>query len=251
MTLKNESIQLILAFASALLLTAIFSAYYEFRLINTIIVTHVILGVVAFLVGAITFLSEKGGRVHRVSGRVFYISMTISVLLTLVVSVAPYHVSPSLFQIGILSLYLLIGGRRSLSFRMPSHTFLYDKLLAITVVVVSLVVMLYSVVSVGEFYPLRTVFGIIGITFGSIDLWLFQSEKSTKKKWLALHLSKMVGGYTAAVTAFFVAQKFLGGYYDWFVPTVFGLGYVFYWLVKIKAIKLISNRSPNKTQTSS
>ena len=67
MTLNNEKTQFTLAFALSVLATASFTAFYEFRLINAMIVTHVILGVMAFLVGAITFLSQKGGKVHKVS----------------------------------------------------------------------------------------------------------------------------------------------------------------------------------------
>ncbi|MCW8876063.1 MAG: hypothetical protein OQJ89_05610 [Kangiellaceae bacterium] len=237
MTAQNESIQFAFTTILAVISSTVLSLFYDFRLVNSLIVVHVVLGSLAFIVGGITLFSTKGSPVHKMTGRIFYISMTVSVFLTLLVSVMPHHVSPTLFQIGILSLYFLIGGRRSLGLKNPNHRLIIDRLLAGTVVVVSLFIMFYSVVKVGEFYPLRTVFGAIGIVFGVIDLMLFNDSANLKKKWLALHLSKMIAGYTAAVTAFLVAQNVLSGYYNWFTPTVFGLSYVFFWLFKLKALK--------------
>ena len=100
-------------------------------------------------------------------------------------------------------------------------------------------VMSYSVVVDGNLHPLRTVFGTIGIGFGIIDLILFRQPTTIKSKWLILHLSKMLGGYTAAVTAFFVAQNILTGYYNWFVPTAIGLAYIAFWLIKLKTFRPI------------
>lgn len=240
MRVQHESIQFAFITILAVITSTVLSLFYDFRLVNSLIVVHVVLGSLAFLVGGITLFSTKGSPVHKMTGRIFYMSMTVSVFLTLVVAVMPHHISPTLFQIGILSLYFLIGGRRSLELKDPNYRIIYDQLLAATVVIVSLFVMFYSVVTVGEFYPLRTVFGAIGIVFGVIDLRLFRQSVNLKKKWLALHLSKMIAGYTAAVTAFLVAQNVLSGYYNWFTPTVFGVSYILFWLIKIKALKPIS-----------
>jgi uncharacterized membrane protein len=222
-----------LAVLSSLLLNQLF----DFSLVNSFIVVHVILGALAFLVGGITILSKKGSPLHKLSGKVFYISMVVSVSFTLLVSLLPNHISPSLFQIGILSLYFLIGGKRSITFKQPNHQLFIDRSLAFIVISVSLGIMLYSVIINGSFHPLRTVFGTIGIIFGLFDLMLFKNVQNLKRKWLILHLSKMLGGYTAAVTAFFVAQNLLSGYYNWFVPTVFGLTYILFWMFKLKAFK--------------
>ena len=163
-----------------------------------------------WLVGLSHFYLRKVVNNIVVSGRIFYISMTISVLLTLVVSVAPFHVSPSLFQIGVLSLYLLVGARRSLLFRTTNHNFIYDKLLAVTVVIVSLVVMLYSVVTFGDFHPQRTVFGLIGIGFGSIDLWLFRSAKNTKPEVVGITFIKNDRGIYCSCNRLLCCSKILG-----------------------------------------
>jgi uncharacterized membrane protein len=210
---------------------------FEFSLISSVIIVHVILGGLAFLIGGIALLSKKGSSLHKSSGRIFYVSMVVSVAMTLVVSLLPNYLSPSLFQIGILSLYFLIGGKRSIKFKQANHSLLADRTLALSVISISLLVMSLSLSQDGSFHPLRTVFGSIGIVFGLFDLYLFKYAINLKTKWLALHLSKMIGGYTAAVTAFFVAQNILPGYYNWFTPTVFGLSYIAFWLIKLKVFK--------------
>ncbi len=204
----------------------------------SLIYIHVALGFMAFGIGAVTLVSKKGGRLHIVTGRIFYFSMVVSVVLSLVVSLTPGHLSPTMFHIAVLSLYFLLGGKRSLKFKIKGHRFQVDKALAYAVIVTSLAVMGYSFFIEGRVHPLRTVFGCIGLVFGGIDLWMFRFPEKVSRKWLFLHLSKMLGGYTAAVTAFFVAQKILTGYFNWFMPTVFGVAFIIYWAIKLKTFSL-------------
>jgi uncharacterized membrane protein len=232
-----------ITFTLALFASLVLTSSLNFSLVNSAIVIHVVLGGGAFLLGTITLFSKKGSSIHKSSGRLFYVSMVVSVALSLLVSLLPNHQSPSLFQIGVLSLYFLIGGKRSLLLKQQSsapsiNRLLTDQVLAFTVVLVSLVIMLYSVYVDGSFHPLRTVFGVVGIAFGGLDLWLFYDSEKLKRKWLFLHLSKMLGGYTAAVTAFMVAQDILGGYYNWFTPTVFALAYIVYWAFKLNVFQI-------------
>ena len=220
-----------------LVITLIMTIWLEFRLVNAFIVEHVVLGSIAFFVGAVALISRKGSALHKLYGQLFYGLMTASCVLTLIVASMPFHISFSMFQISVMSLYFLIGGKRSLQFRKSDHQFLVDKILAYVVIVVSLYVMLYSVVLDGTFYPLRTVFGVVGCGFALVDLFLFKKIKNIQKHWLSFHLSKMTAGYTTAVTGFFVAQNILGGYYNWFTPTVVCLFFIFYSIFKLNKNK--------------
>lgn len=227
----------------SLTVTLTLTQWLEFRTVNAFIAQHVVLGSIAFIIGGFALLSKKGGLIHRASGQLFYTLMTVSSVLTLVVSVMPYHVSYSMFQISVMTLYFLIGGKRSLSFKKPNHNLIVDKLFACIVIAVSLVVMFHSVILDGVFYPLRTVFGAVAISFATCDLLLFSKTQSIKKYWLALHLSKITAGYTTAVTGFFVAQNIIGGYYNWFTPTAITLVFITYWLIKLKFITIQKKRS--------
>ncbi len=237
MNLQTELRHFAAAILATLMLLAGLIQLLDFRMVNGLIAVHVILGSLAFIIGGLALFARKGQRLHRATGQTFYVLMTLSCVITLVVATMPNHQSFSMFQISVMSLYFLIGGKHSLQFRLPSHELLLDKLLAVTVIIVSGYVFLYAVITEGVFYPLRTVFGLLGMTFGVVDLWLFRVPTTPRKYWLALHLSKMTAGYTTAVTGFFVAQKILGGYYDWFSPTVICLAFIGYWLVKLKVFQ--------------
>ncbi len=237
MTYISETSAFIYTFLTALIATFLMVVLIDLELIVATIYSHVGLGSLAFVVGGITLVAKKGSPLHRLSGKIFYYSMVVSVALSLVVSLLPGHLSPTMFHIAVLSLYFLLGGKRSVLFKRPEHHLTGDKILALTVVLVSVAVMAYTFFVEGRVHPLRTVFGTIGIVFGMLDLWLFRAPQLVRKKWLFLHLSKMLGGYTAAVTAFFVAQNILSGYFNWFAPTVVGVSYIVYWAVKMKTFR--------------
>ncbi len=228
---------------TALISTFLMVLLIDLDLIVAIIYSHVGLGSLAFVIGGIPLVAKKGSPLHQQTGKIFYYSMVVSVALSLVVSLLPGHVSPTMFHIAVLSLYFLLGGKRSVLFKQPEHHYTVDKVLALTVILTSVAVMTYSVIVEGRVHPLRTVFGTIGIVFGVLDLWLFQAPQQARKKWLFLHLSKMLGGYTAAVTAFFVAQNILFGYFNWFAPTVVGVSYIVYWTVKMKTFRPVQPQS--------
>ena len=240
MNYQSYTNQTIFAAFTALLSTIAIVKFFDFRPSNAMIVIHVVLGSLAFIIGGIAILSKKGGKIHKITGRLFYLLMLMSAILTLVVSLMPFHISFSMLQISVMTLYFLIGGVRSLSFKGESFSLFVDKSLSYVTIIVSFVVLFYSVIADSQFYPLRTVFGSVAIIFGLMDLWVFKRPKNLKRHWLILHLSKMTAGYTTAVTGFIVAQNVFGGYYNWFLPTVFCFLFIFYWLAKLKLFEPFS-----------
>lgn len=81
-----------------------------------LIVFHAATGGIALCAGLISIASKKGLKWHRVSGKIFVPSMTLSALSALVIALMPDHFSPFLFSVGILSLYFTISGYRALRF---------------------------------------------------------------------------------------------------------------------------------------
>ncbi|NVJ66580.1 MAG: hypothetical protein HWE16_08820, partial [Gammaproteobacteria bacterium] len=207
MNTNSMSVQLIITIILSTVAIWLFAYFLEIRLVNAMIATHVVLGSLAFLVGAFSSVSKKGGKLHKSSGRLFYLFMTVSAIYTLIVATMPNHFSTSMFQISIMTLYFLIGGIRSLSYKKSDHQYMIDKLLVYLTILVSIFILFYAKYLYGGFQPLQTVFGILAINFCILDLWIFSKAGLAKKRWLALHLSKMLAGYTTAVTGFFVAQK--------------------------------------------
>jgi hypothetical protein len=208
------------------------SALGSIAYIKVILFIHVVMGSLAFFSGGIAMATKKGSRIHKKAGKFFFHLLVVSVMLSTVVAFLPGHQSPTMISIGVLTLYLLIGGLRSISFKKPNHNYLNDIIIAWTVILVSLLVIAYSVFIDGQSIILRSVFGSIGIIFAVIDLYVLRKSVFQIRYWLPLHLSKMISAFTASITAVMVAQKVLSGYYDWFLTTVFALVYIASWLIK-------------------
>lgn len=202
--------------------------------IQILIYTHVALGGIALLSGAIALSVKKGGAVHKKSGKIFFYTMLISALISLLIAVLPNHENPFLFSIGVFSSYFLLSGYRSLQFKRKNIHLNIDKILAYSIIFVGAMMLLYPIVLYGKLNIILTVFGIVAIIFGLRDLMLFRQIETLKKKWLSLHLGKMTGGYIAAVSAFFVVNNILPGVWNWFTPGVVGGFYIAYWIRKIK-----------------
>ncbi len=196
---------------------------------------HIPLGVFSLLSGAVALLSKKGSRLHKKSGIIFFYSMLISALSSLIIAVLPNHVSPFLFSVGLFSSYFLISGYRSLKFKRINDVNLHiDKLNSIVLIITSIGMIFYYVITHQEIKPVLVVFGMVGILFGVRDLILFRNPNQLQKNWLKLHLGKMTGGYIAAVSAFFVVNQILPNLWNWFAPGIVGGVYISYWMRKLK-----------------
>ncbi|WP_396637482.1 DUF2306 domain-containing protein [Maribacter sp. R77961] len=201
---------------------------------SVLILVHAITGGVALVAGAFAIASRKGKSIHRMGGKLFFYSMLISALTALILSVMPGHENSFLFCIGIFSLYFLIAGFRALGYKNSVDKLRYDKLLSILVILISLAMMLYPILLEGAVHIVLMVFGIVGLLFGLRDFSNYKTPKKLKQNWLRIHLGKMMGAYIAAVSAFLVVNQFLPTLLNWFLPAVFGVIFIVYWINKIK-----------------
>lgn len=209
------------------------------KLIQLLIIGHIAFGSIALFTGGIALLVKKGGVLHKRSGKVFYYSMLMSALLSLIISVMPNHENPFLFCIGLFSAYFLIGGYRSLRFKQKELSLKTDKIIGYLIIGIGLIMVLYPFLLQGKFNIILTVFGIAGIWSGYSDLKRFRNIPKTQANWLKLHIGKMTGGYIAAVTAFFVVNQILPGVWSWFVPGILGGIYITYQTKKLDKKKAI------------
>ena len=199
-----------------------------------IIYLHAITGGIALISGGVALASRKGKTVHRSGGRVFFCTMLISALTSLIIAILPGHKSPFLFCVGIFSVYFLIAGYRALRYKKNSERLTYDKLLSILILITSAAMLLYPLLIEGVINIVLSVFAIVGLVFGIKDFMNYRKPGRLQQNWLRIHLGKMTGAYIAAVSAFLVVNQFLPTLYNWFLPTVFGTIYITYWLLKVK-----------------
>lgn len=194
---------------------------------------HAPLGGIALLAGGVVLIVKKGNGAHKKWGSVFYYSMLMSAIAALVISVLPKHNSAFLFSIGLFSSYFLISGLRSLAYKQNEFTLIGDRIVAYLISATGLVMVLYPIIFYGKLNIILSVFGVVGLLFGIRDLRLYKDRAQLKRDWLKLHLGKMIGGYIAAVSAFFVVNQILPGIWNWFVPGMVGGVYIAYWMRKL------------------
>lgn len=207
------------------------------NIIQILIMTHVVFGSIALISGAISMITKKGDFLHKKSGTVFYYALLMATIISFIISSMPNHKSPFLFFLGLFTLYFIIGGYRSLRFKEKNASFWIDKIIAYTILFTGVFMMTYPILFEGKINSILLVFGAVGILFGIVDLLLFQNLNTIKKNWLKIHLSKMISGYVATVTAFIVNQWNFG-IWSWFTPTIFGNIFIVYWLIKLNRKKL-------------
>lgn len=203
-------------------------------IVRFLIFIHAVTGGIALVAGAFAIGSNKGKLIHRRGGKCFFYSMLVSAITALVIAVLPGHENAFLFCIGIFSLYFLIAGFRALAYKNGISDLRYDKLLSILVIFISLAMLLYPILLEGAINIVLMVFGIVGLVFGLRDFSNYRTPKKLQQNWLRIHLGKMMGAYIAAVSAFLVVNQFLPSLLNWFLPTVFGVIFITYWILKIK-----------------
>lgn len=199
---------------------------------HPLIIFHAITGGIALLVGLVSLTVKKGSTLHKRAGIVFVYSMLLSAVSAIVVSTLPDHKSSFLLAIGLFSTYLIISGWRSLQFKKRGAK-MWDWITSLSMALVGIGMIVVPIVETNDIDIILAVFGAIGLLLASRDITMYGKYKKLRKSWMALHLSKIVGAYIAAVTAFLVVNGLLPGLWAWFTPTVIGSIYITYWNVKL------------------
>ena len=202
-------------------------------MIQNAVYLHAALGGIALLSGFIALCMKKGGKAHRVSGKIFFWSMLIAALVAMVIALLPEHESPFLFAVGIFSIYLISTGYLALRYKRKEVSFTFDKLLAIVMIITGIGMIAVPIIYSGKLHIILTVFATIGIILSIQDLRSFRNPDKLRKSWLQAHLGKMIGGYIAAVTAFIVVNNVFPSLVGWLGPTVVGTAFIIYWTRKV------------------
>jgi hypothetical protein len=166
--------------------------------------THVAAGVAALVAGVVALATEKGGRRHRQAGRVYVAAMAVVVATVLpLFALDPTFFRAFLLLIAVFSGYFAFSGYRELARKRPSDDpAAVDWAAAVAVVAACVALGAWGVtlVAAGDSLGVvMAVFGGIGGALGASDLRAYW--RGADRSWLVGHLSRMVGGYIATVTA--------------------------------------------------
>lgn len=187
---------------------------------------HILSGSLALLAGPIAMFNQDGGKVHRLSGKIYVRSMYIIFITSTILSI--YRGNLFLFLIGIFSMYLVVGGHRALSLKLLHKGQKAGKTDWIILIISALAGA--GLVGLGLYMQIAqgNSTGLVPVIFGGImlagtrgDYKRFTIAPKEKNHWLLKHISGMMGGYIATVTAFLVNNwQTDPPFISWLLPTV-------------------------------
>ena len=173
-------------------------------IVDLVLLIHVVSGAVALLAAVIAVGVAKGATLHRRVGTVFFWAM-LGVGIT-AIPVTFIRPNPFLFFIALFSFYMAFAGYRRGQKR---HVDTRLDVIAAWLMLVSGVVMIgYGLVMVVSAQPLGWAlasFGGLGLSFGIEDVVTARRTPEHAKR-VRVHLSRMLGGTIATITAVLVQQ---------------------------------------------
>ncbi len=194
-----------------------------FQQIN--ILTHIIAGSLALLIGLIPIFTQKGGTAHRRYGQLFLVFMFITIL-TATIGALFFRSRPFLTVITLQSGYLSFTGYRILRTKTNGPTYL-DLLASIFLLFVA-GRFLFKMGGSEVVWHQSVVLYLLGFLFvvGGYDVLRF-FWRGLARYWLMEHIFKMTAAYIALFSAF--AGTVLAAWqpYSQLLPSVIGTIWIF------------------------
>jgi len=194
------------------------------NLFSLIKILHIIMGSIALAAGPVAMYNQNGGKLHRISGKLYFYSMFSIFVSSVYMSIVKENWF--LFMIALFTLYLISTGYRALYLKQLHKGQKPAK-------IDWLILWLGSIAGIGLLIWGTFViisgnsFGIVAIAFGFFllqgtrsDYKRFTVPPSEKNHWLFTHISGMIGGYIATFTAFLVQNLHTDpAFIAWLLPT--------------------------------
>ncbi len=198
------------------------------------LILHIATGFIGLVIGPIAMISKKGSRVHIKSGRIFYWAMLIASVSGLALSIVGNIIFLAL--IAIFSGYHILFGYRALDIYNGKPISAKDHILhtiAGSCMLVFIVFGAYIFNMSRTLAILSLLFGIGGLVTVIGNYKYILKKNISHKKWLLKHISGMMGGYIASVSAFSVTQlHFLPDLIQWLWPTIIFTPLIIFWSAK-------------------
>ena len=195
---------------------------------------HILAGSVALLSAAMALSTEKGKKFHVLIGKAYFWSMVIIFLTAIPMSIITGNVF--LFLIAIFSFYLAFSGMRFAKNRAGVPTRV--DLIAVNFMFLSgigmwILAIIFFIDNDSQFITL-IVFGFLALFLGYGDFQTFKNQTAIGKERIAKHLTNMMGGTIAVVTAVLVVNPPANPEWVWWIlPTVLITPIIFWWNKKV------------------
>ena len=204
------------------------------NVINILLGVHIFAGVIALLSTALALSTEKGKKFHVLSGKSYFWAMVLIFLTAIPMSIINSNIF--LFLVAIFSFYLAFSGMRFAKNRTGVPT-LVD-LIAVNFMLLSgigmwILAIIFFIDSDSQFITL-IVFGFLALFLGYGDFQTFKNQTAIGKERIAKHLTNMMGGTIAVVTAVLVVNPPANPEWVWWIlPTVLITPLIFWWNKKV------------------
>jgi uncharacterized membrane protein len=170
---------------------------------------HILAGSLTLLSGTVAILAKKGQFYHRLAGKIFFWSMSITCLLGLNAGIfkPEYHF---FIPIAIISFYQAASGYRILYIKTlheGQKAQLVDWILSIGMFLTSNVFVVLGILNLNTdifFSIVLFSFSTIGLYCSGVDFYNYIKKPTNKNYWLLIHIFRMSHGFIAAITAFLV-----------------------------------------------
>ena len=195
---------------------------------------HILSGTIALLAAAFAICSEKGKKIHINAGRTYYWGMVGIFLTALPMSIINKEIF--LFLVAFFSFYLAFAGRRFAQNRtgIASRIDWIAVGLMIFTGIGMCVLAVFYVIDSNSLYITLLVFGLISIVIGLTDYKTHKHQEAIGKKRIARHLTNMLAGTIAVVTAFLVVNVDMEPQWlPWILPTVVIVPVINWWNSKV------------------
>ena len=198
---------------------------------------HILAGSISLVAAAFAVVSSKGKKAHILAGRTYFWGMAVIFLTAIPMSIASSNVF--LFLIDIFSFYLAYAGMRFAINRTGTANF-FDWV-AIGLMVLSGVIMLFLATNYfmnsNSQYITLSVFGFIAIRLGYADFKSYRNKSAIGKQRIARHLTNMLAGTIAVITAVLVTNINIEPVFIlWVLPTIIITPIIFWWNRKILGV---------------
>ena len=207
---------------------------------SILLAIHVVAGFAALLsalVAAVTKARNSPHRWHLLSGRIFYAGMWIIFLTAIPMAILKPNLF--LFLIAFFSIYMAVTGWRFARNRKGPEA--ADRWIAGVMFVTAAAMMVKGIVmlSEGESRGLvMCVFSVVGIILSSSDYRIIRKGGLKGKERVAGHVSRMMGGTVATLTAFVVTNfKFDPMVVLWLGPGAVIAPFALWWTYRVKSGK--------------
>lgn len=200
-------------------------------LFSYLIIVHIAGGTAGLISGSIAASVKKGGKVHLLSGKLFFYGMLAASISALVISWLPNHHNLFLFAVGGFTFYMTVTGYRIVFLkRMVKHNpqpiSWIDYSIALFNLVFSgflLVLAVMAALKGNMFALVPAVFGLVCLNFLRMDYALLTGKKQIRDVWMSNHISRMMGAMIASYTAFLVVNvQIQQQWILWLLPGVLG-----------------------------